>query len=66
MKKFRQPIMCGIALATASAYAQTPPPKEPEMITVAVVGTSIKGAKTTRAELFPNVSIGDAPVVKPK
>ena len=27
---------------------------------------TVQGAKTTRAELFPNVSIGDAPVVKPK
>ncbi|MES2898404.1 MAG: TonB-dependent receptor [Pseudomonadota bacterium] len=50
MKRFRQPMLCGVALATASAYAQSPiPAKEPEMISVAVVGTSIKGAKTTRA-----------------
>ena len=27
---------------------------------------TVQGAKTTRAELFPNISIGDAPVVKPK
>jgi biopolymer transport protein ExbD len=27
---------------------------------------TVQGAKTTRAELFPTISIGDAPVVKPK
>jgi biopolymer transport protein ExbD len=27
---------------------------------------AVEGPKVTRAELFPNISIGDAPVVKPK